>query len=269
MTNKPEISLPENLPASLPVLTDFEPVTLSKIENAGLLNRFDSKYWLNKTEIADILGNLRDHYFILEIDGKRIQHYHNYYYDTDKNTFYTEHHNGKQKRYKIRKRLYVDTNLAFLEIKMKNNKDKTDKKRLRINEILSFLSSGEMEYLHKRELANTENLTIRQENYFDRITLVSKNFDERCTIDFNITFESSGKKLCLENLVITELKKGSLHGHSQFAVQLRKHGIFEKGFSKYCIGRALMETGIKKNMFKSKILELEKKYGYISPDQAQ
>ena len=67
---------------------------------------------------------------ILQIDGKRKHDYKSLYFDTEDRKFYNDHHNQRVNRYKVRYREYVDSGLVFLEIKCKNNKGKTIKKRL-------------------------------------------------------------------------------------------------------------------------------------------
>ena len=62
-------------------------------------------------------------------DGKLIHDYKSLYYDTEDWKFYLDHHNGRVNRNKIRFREYVGSKLTFLEIKLKNNKGKTIKKR--------------------------------------------------------------------------------------------------------------------------------------------
>ena len=48
-------------------------------------------------------------------------------------TLYHDHHNGKLNRYKVRRRRYIDTDTEFLEVKLKNNKKRTIKSRIKLS----------------------------------------------------------------------------------------------------------------------------------------
>ena len=45
-------------------------------------------------------------------------------------------------------------------------------------------------------------------NRFSRITLVSKKFDERLTLDIDLSFEWKDETKLIENIIIAELKQG-------------------------------------------------------------
>lgn len=251
--------------ATIAVFDLLNPIGIDEIDSAGLLKRYDSKYQLPAHRLFQIIDRIKNNYYILEIDGNRIQQYKTIYYDTPADSFYTAHHNGQFSRIKIRKREYVGSGLAFLEIKKKNNKRKTSKTRIRIEKLQTELQPGEVKFISEQAGINgrVNELGITSSNTFKRITLVSKAFDERCTIDLDLTFNSDTKKLETGDLAVVELKQSSPNQKSPFAVQLRKSKVFRQGFSKYCIGRALLETSVKYNMFKPKIIQLKKRYGGI------
>ena len=100
------------------------------MESVKLMNRIDTKYAVPLAVLPDILEAAKTDYFAQEIDGKRIATYDTIYYDTDTLDMYIRHHDRQLVRQKIRIRQYVDSNLTFLEIKRKNNKGRTKKKRI-------------------------------------------------------------------------------------------------------------------------------------------
>ena len=113
------------------ILQKFTAVGLEDIGKANFMNRVDTKFPLRSEVLwQKILPEIVDDYYIVEIDGLRYMEYKTVYFDTPDNMFFTSHHNGKLDRYKVRKRMYVDTKTSFLEVKHKNNKGKTSGSRV-------------------------------------------------------------------------------------------------------------------------------------------
>ena len=96
-------------------------------------------------------------------------------------------------------------------------------------------------------------------NNFDRITLVNKAKTERLTIDSNLQFFNlvSGVNKHMGDLVIVELKRDGLC-YSPVLEMLRLLRVFPHGFSKYCMGSALTNDGLRVNRFKPKLIDVEK-----------
>ena len=151
-----------------------------------------------------------------EHEGKRIARYRSLYFDTPDAITYTMHHNRRLKRQKIRQRIYVDSNIAFLEIKNKKNTGRTKKKRIPVpveqwGDIYSAQESSD--FVRELVWVTDQPLAPRLENAFQRITLVNKAKTERITIDFGIRFHNclSGCDADVSDLVIVEVKQdGSL-----------------------------------------------------------
>lgn len=243
-------------------LTEFEEISLDRMHAVILLDRYDSKYCLDRTELEDVLEEIKQDYYILEIEGSRIQQYKTIYYDTSGNHFYLEHHNGIANRHKLRKREYVGSDLVFLEIKHKNNKGKTSKDRLRLNDFQSNLSIDERNFMKQHTPLNGERIEPKFGSLFNRITLVNRNMKERCTIDTELQFESFGLPTKeMKNLVVIELKQEKNGQRSLLAEVLKARKIYPCSFSKYCIGRALNEPELKNNLFKEDILKINRHFG--------
>ena len=249
---------------TLNIPVNFLPISLEAANSAKLLNRFDSKYQLPVNKLYLILEKIQDDYFVLEINGNRIQQYETIYYDTPEDCFYTAHHNGKAGRIKIRKRNYVNSGIGFLEIKKKNNKKKTSKIRLETENLNENFSMAETEFIVENTnltcIQSVQNLQPVGKNTFSRITLVAKTFDERCTIDLNLSFYSKNKSLELTHLAVVELKQEKPFKKTPFSVELKKHRVYRKRFSKYCLGRAMLDNALKRNLFKPAIRELNQHY---------
>ena len=180
------------------------------------------------------------------------------YYDTDTNGMYTAHHNGKLNRYKIRRRSYVLSGISFLEVKFKNNKGRTIKKRIQTDFGIDSFNETENSFIQNITPFATGDLSPSLINNFSRITMVSKNFSERCTIDFNLNFKSGLNQIMLNNLVVAEIKTEDSPSASLLGNALRNQRIKTSGFSKYCIGKSIMDSSVKRNTFKHKIRMIEK-----------
>lgn len=236
----------------------FKTIHLSEMDQVKLMNRTDKKYWFHLNKLQMILDEISNDYTILSIDGESLLPYATTYFDTEKDEMFANHHNGKLNRYKIRKRSYVNSGISFLEIKFKNNKGRTIKKRISIANNDFDLNNDENLFLQSKSIYSSSDLHHSLLNKFNRITLVNKNLKERCTIDLNINFKFSDTDISLENLVIIEIKSEGNDNKSPLALALRNHRIKTSGFSKYCVGRTITDHSLKSNAFKGKIRSIEK-----------
>jgi len=241
------------------LMTGFlDQIVLHDMEKVKLMNRMDTKYWFEHSNLQSIIDSINSQYYLLHIVGKSQMTYATTYFDTNSNSLYGAHHNGKLNRYKIRKRIYMDSGIAFLEIKFKNNKGKTRKTRIPTAVNNMQLSNEDMEFIQSRSPYKGAELSTSLTNEFTRITLVNKNFKERCTIDTNISYMHQNKRCELKNLVIVEIKSEGKPCQSPLVLALRNHRLRASGFSKYCVGRTLTDSSLKSNSFKKKIRMIEK-----------
>ena len=251
----------------------FEPISLSEMESVKLMNRIDTKYAVPMAVLPAILEDAKADYFIQEIDGKRIATYDTMYYDTDTLDMYIRHHDRQLVRQKIRVRQYVDSDLTFLEIKRKNNKGRTSKKRIVVPgfdihaDTPSVLKHKRKEdeavtvssFIDTKSRYEWSQITPHLWTKFHRITLVNKAKTERLTIDLDLVWDNviSGEKKTFSDLVIVELKRDG-NVPSKMTHIMLAHRIHPLKISKYCIGTALTTPGLKRNRFKAKIRKIEK-----------
>lgn len=236
----------------------YEPIHLEEMNQVKLLNRIDTKYWLHSDSLNDLFQSIRNDYFIFRVNNSSIQSYATTYYDTDDNIMFSQHHNGKLNRFKVRRRSYASSKLSFLEVKFKNNKSKTIKSRIAAQYGQIVFTEQEKEFLRNLIPYDCACLHPSLSNEFKRITLVNKNLKERCTIDLNISFNTADKEIVLNDLVIIEIKSGGHGSGSPLAIALRDARIKKCGFSKYCIGCAVTNPHLKRNNFKRRIKQIEK-----------
>lgn len=251
------------------ILSRMSPISLSEMEAVKLMNRLDTKYVTSMVHVRQVLQLAADQYFVQEIGGERIAAYDTLYYDTPALAMYIEHHNRRLVRQKVRIRRYVGSqsnlsesgDLTFLEIKNKNNRGRTKKKRMEVvsQAVLAAPSADVSAFMQKRCRYSCEQLMPQLRTVFRRITLVSKQKTERLTIDFALhwTHIPSGREVQLEPLVIIELKRDGLT-YSPMADILRQLRIKPMKISKYCIGTALTNPDVKQNRFKQKIRKIQR-----------
>jgi hypothetical protein len=110
----------------------------------------------------------------LGISGDHTFTYENTYFDTDYFLFYHQHHNEKRKRFKVRFRKYSSTDESFFEIKIKNNKNRTIKKRFLVDEGNGMLGEKEKHLVSEIIGLPPEQLTPKLNVQFSRITYPSK-----------------------------------------------------------------------------------------------
>lgn len=240
------------------LIQSYLPVGLEEMDKVKLLTRKDTKYMLNTKSISQLLDLVKEDYYIMEINGHRHMQYKTLYYDTLDYQLYTLHHNGKLNRYKVRSRSYVDTKASFLEVKFKDNKSNTVKTRYSIDQINEVLDDEANDFVEENTIIDPSTLVPAMWVNYKRLTLVSKNFDERATIDTDLVFTFDGKEKAMEGLVIAELKQDKFTKDSKISAILRDMKIENSGMSKYCLGVAQLVDSVKTNNFKPKLLKIKK-----------
>lgn len=238
------------------ILSQFKPISLKEMDGVKLMNRSDTKFVFGTKELLKVLPLLKDYYSILEIEGVRLSAYRSLYYDTTDFQFYYQHHNGKTNRNKVRFREYLDSGLCFLEVKRKNNKGKTVKKRIKVPQIEEHLQDDSKAFVEK--LVGNISLIPRHWNSFKRLTLVHKIAKERLTMDVDFEFKDMQQKRGAQEMVIAEVKQERMSRSSDFMRIIKELGVRPFRISKYCVASAHLYPQLKQNNFKRKFLQLNK-----------
>ncbi|MGL1890504.1 MAG: polyphosphate polymerase domain-containing protein [Spirochaetaceae bacterium] len=238
------------------LLNNFESINLKNMDTVKLMNRKECKYTVSSNSLLTVLNSVLDEYFILEIEGIKIMPYSSVYYDMPDFGLYTSHQNGKQNRYKVRSRTYGLTGQQFLELKFKNNKKRTIKRRVETTGQDSLLDN--MDFLNKHLPFSTEGLEEKIEVKYNRITLVDKSMTERVTVDFNLSYSSGNYDSAHEGLAIIEVKFEGDKRDSKMINKLQEYRIKPLSFSKYCLGISSHYSEVKQNNMNIKIREINK-----------
>lgn len=246
----------------------LSPISLAEMGSVKLMNRIDTKYVVPTHLLPIIIDAAKEDYFVQEIDSKRVASYDTMYYDTVTLDMYLRHHNRQLVRQKIRVRNYVDTQQTFLEVKRKNNKGRTKKKRV---EVPGFDIQSDTLGISKKGTWTVEQFIAQKSNYrwaeliphlrtkFRRITLVNKAMTERLTIDFDLAWDNviTNESKTYDGLSIIELKQDG-HIHSLMTNIMLNFRVHPMKISKYCIGTVLTTSGLKHNRFKTKLCRINK-----------
>jgi hypothetical protein len=242
------------------ILPSFSPITLDEMEHVSLMDRTENKYVMSVHRLPGILTEANGNYRILEIDNSRIFSYYNTYYDTESLLFYNQHLTGKLARHKVRFRKYEQSGITYLEVKRRTNRNRTKKWRLEYPLPDDFrISSGALDFINDHVREQQLRLSPVLINRFKRMTLIGKNSEERITIDFDVTFADLGSREAkLPYLSIVEIKRKDHSTDSALGRILKKNMIQPSGFSKYCIGNAMVNHPQRLNNLKSRFLLLNK-----------
>lgn len=240
------------------VLVKIEGINLKDMDRVKLMNRIDTKFAFNKETLIEVLKSMAEHYFVLEIDGRKAMTYESQYFDEKDFTFFKDHHRKKQNRYKVRIRNYVESKLFFFEIKHKN-KGRTDKHRVTTDGFHHEFHENEL-LLMNQEIHKDYNLYPKLSNSFKRITMVHKTNTERLTLDFDLTFKNDDRNVSMDGLVIAELKQERLDRFSPFYSKMKEMGYRPYRLSKYCLGAMELygSEKLKYNRFKRKLSYIQK-----------
>ncbi|WP_019990488.1 polyphosphate polymerase domain-containing protein [Rudanella lutea] len=251
----------------------FEPITLAQMEHVRLMNRTDTKYWLSAPELPVILDALRADYRWLHIDNHPCCSYETMYYDTPDLRLYHDHQAGRPKRYKVRQRWYVESDVAFTEVKHKSHKRRTHKSRIPFGGgfmpdngafgtsyrfgldadsqgFVAGQTAGAIRPLNPSEL-----LPVLWVGY-TRLTLVHRVSAERLTLDLNLSFRNHRAETSFSQLVIAEVKQDARQA-SPFVDLMRDEHRRPGGLSKYCLGMLSLNPDLKHNRFKPRLKQLQ------------
>ncbi len=239
------------------IISQFSTISLEDMDDVKLMSRTDTKFTFSIDKLSVLLKKLIPFYRVLSINKKLVHDYKSLYYDTEERKFYIDHHNQRVNRNKIRFREYIGSNLTFLEVKLKNNKGRTIKKRIKVDSISKVLSDKQQEYIDNI-IGQSLNVSAKQWIKFSRITFVNKKRKERLTIDINLSFSNSNFSGNLKDIVIAEVKQEKMSRSSEFMKITKEMSILPIRLSKYCMSTLQLNPGIKANRFKRKQLFINK-----------
>lgn len=227
-----------------------------------MLERLDNKYIIAAANLRPALEAFSARFDVLEIEGKRAFTYATRYYDDTERRAYYDHHQGRRKRCKVRVRNYLDGGFSFLEVKLKDRRGATQKKRLKVDPAMHQLDQSCADFIQTcyRDLYQedfSQPLLPVIEMQYERITLVAKQGGERMTIDTGMDFKAdSAQKTVSDEFFIIETKSARGNGIADKILRsLHLHPTAR--CSKYCIGMAALGLVDRRNRFLPAMRRLE------------
>lgn len=246
-----------NTDAVLELLRQHPVYSVDEPDDQQQMTRQENKFLIGEKQLPNILSKLLPHYRCLSINQHKLHHYKNIYFDTPDLLLFHQHQNKNPKRKKVRIRQYTNSLSQYFEIKKKLKRGISHKERLSISgEVSSALIQGKA-LLETYKLDNLSLKPVLQIDY-DRLCLWHTTTNERITFDLNTRFLNLDikSKKHLDDRVIIEIKHHDRPHHSYAYQYLKKIGVREIAFSKYCIGTLFTSnTNIKYNNFKPVLLQ--------------
>jgi VTC domain len=245
-------------------LTDrFSPISLSALNSkAEMLRRRDNKYVIERRVMENAMQEFALGFDVLEIGGARSFQYDTCYFDSGEHGCYQDHHRGRRRRAKVRIRNYVGADLCFVEVKLKDKRGETIKRRLKYDPAkCHHLDIKAKEFVQEcyQELYGTDfpyQLKRVLDMSYERVTLVAKDGGERMTIDNGLSFHSNyGMEIVNKDLFVVETKSANGNGIADKVLR-KMHRHPQKHCSKYCVGTAILTPEIKTNNFKMVLRKL-------------
>lgn len=250
------------------LLNDFDVIDSSQLYDVNSSDFSSKKYIVHKSELKEILKEVRDDYFIAEIKTQKHNTYRKLYYDTSDFLFYFNRHRGLNKKTKYRSKLFLERDSVFFEIKRNSTEQKIQSQEVKEEETLVLSSKRRRKiakYYKKHNSTFPEDLRNKLQTSvictYTRFILVNKNASEHCVIDLNLSYkdltsEVDNKKL--EDLVIIKLRYDKKQKEKGFSAVLRERQIRRLAINKYVLGVILTQPEIKHNNFKPLLKRIEK-----------
>ena len=239
-------------------------ISLEEMSAVKLMNRVDTKYVTSEAMVMRLLEQAAQYGYRAQVHcGVVAARYDTRYYDTDERDMYIVHHNRHLARQKIRTRHYEDGSATYLEVKDKNNRGRTKKRRIEIplDNLMSFMDNSEaLAFIEPLACYNIKSLSPAIATRFVRITIVNPELTERITIDLNLEFTDlrSSTEGKIEGMAIIEIKQdGNIHSKAKEILNSLR--VKPMRVSKYCLGTALTVDGIKRNRMIEKIRLIRKR----------
>jgi hypothetical protein len=244
-------------------LSKFGTISLDGLNaKAAMLERLDNKYIVPADRLLPAFERFGDLFDVLEIGGKRAFTYATDYFDDPDTQAYHDHHQGRRKRCKVRIRNYVDAGFSYLEVKLKDIRDATVKKRLKLASPTRSLCDESLAYIDAchNEMYGTplgRHLLPVIGMEYERITLVAREGGERMTIDTRLAFRAANaERGAGPDMFVLETKSARGNGIADKILRA-EHLHPTKNCSKYCIGMATLGLVERHNRFLPALRKLQ------------
>ena len=229
--------------AALERLDALPPISLAELQaEAAFLTRRDRKYLVPVDAAGAVLAGIDPAVRGLEIDGRRIFGYLTPYFDDGAYSAYLRAARRRPNRFKVRTRLYTDSGICHLEVKVRDARGRTVKHRIEHDPASpERLADAERAWLgafpHVAPYA--DRLRHCMTTRYQRTTLVLPQGAGRVTIDRDLIFAlPSGESYALPCHLVIETKGPG--GPTSVDRLLWRHGFRPVSMSKFAAGLSLL-----------------------------
>lgn len=217
---------------------------------AKLQTRVDTKYLLTPEQLVAVLNKIGTHLRVLDIDGQRSVGYESVYFDTRALQTFRDHRQRRRKRFKVRTRLYENSGDCMLEVKVKNARGRTVKRRTPYPADERFTLNARGHEFVDQVLRNeygvqAPELETALVGRYLRTTFVELQDGARMTCDTNLNWSGQVDSVAGPDAVLVETKSEA--GTSRIDLALRADGIRPVKISKYAVGTALLHPHLPAN----------------------
>jgi len=232
------------------LMAGFAPAGEALVAQRMLEQRRDWKFVVPLDAVSGLLQGLASDYQVLLAAGQSLARYENHYYDTAARHCYREHRRGRARRYKVRVRSYLDREITSLEVKCRTPRRITFKRRLeRQFADRSIAGGGAEDFIEEHTALPAATLQPSLSNSFRRITLVGLHSPERITVDLGLCFSHEDAQHPMYSFAVAEVKSARKRTGTPALAHFRRLHLRPQSFSKYCIGSALLNEGLRANRF--------------------
>ncbi len=232
------------------IVNSYQGIDLKELSKVDFDARVDTKFMFSVDKLPLFLEALKGQVCVLELGKKRQFHYKNLYFDYSNFEFFRKHHAGYLNRIKVRSRQYSENGPFVFEIKKKNNKSKTEKKRISLPSFADSKSDLTEKYLNEQLGIGFNDLVETIGINYSRITISDVQMTEKFTMDIDLEATYNGKSHAFKNIAIAEIKQKRFSNKSMFVSALRGINAYPSSFSKYCAAVLVHRPDIKHNNFK-------------------
>jgi hypothetical protein len=237
-------------------LGGMETVTLERANAvAALMTRRDRKYVVPVEVFVDAVGSLELDVAVLAIGERVVHHYRSLYFDTASLDLYRLAATGRRRRYKVRRREYVDDGVHMLEVKTKDARGRTVKERSMTMRAIDGAAGGQLtvdeasfvvEALRAAGIDSSPPLRPSVETGYRRSTLIAATEGWRATVDRDLIGASAGgADVRLGCDLVVETKSAGAPTALDRALWLR--GVRPVRLSKFAVATAITRPGLAAN----------------------
>lgn len=225
-------------------------ISLQELDDvASLQRRVDRKYVVTASQLTDLVDHLSHRLAALEIDGQRSFSYESTYFDTLDLTSFHDAAYRRRQRFKVRTRSYVESGTTMLEVKTRDGRGNTIKRRQgHDHQYRRQLDDAAVAFIDSTLGAPGLGRTLQPSliTSYRRTTLVDLDDVARVTVDAELRFiDRCNRSGGLGGRFVVETKSSGSAGFvDRYLWQI---GIRPEKISKYGTGLAVLNPSLPSN----------------------